>query len=68
MVQLPHVQVMRQAARVLVVDTCLAVAEDDSSRVLQDLETSRELARHSAGRPVLNCSLVGYAMAAITVD
>ena len=68
MVMLPHVQVMRQAARIFVVDTRLAVAENDSKRALQDLETMLGLARHSAEGPVLICSLVGYAIVAITFD
>ena len=68
MVLLPHVQVMRQAARIFVVDTRLAVDENDSERAVQNLETMLGLGRHSAEGPVLICSLVGYAIAGITFN
>ncbi|MCH2182638.1 MAG: hypothetical protein MK108_11590 [Mariniblastus sp.] len=68
MVLLPQVQVLRKAARIFVVDTRLAVDENDSERALQNLETMLGLARHSAEGPVLICSLVGYAIAGITFD
>ena len=68
MVLLPHVQVMRKAARIFVVDTRLAVDENDSERAVQNIETMLGLARHSAEGPVLICSLVGYAIAGITFN
>lgn len=68
MILLPHVQVLRQAARIFVVDTRLAVDEKDSERALQNLETMFGLGRHAAEGPVLVCSLVGYAIAGMTFD
>ena len=68
MILLPQVQVMRQAARIFVVDTRLAVDDEDPERALQNLETMLGLGRHAAEGPVLICSLVGYAIAGITFD
>jgi hypothetical protein len=68
MVLLPHVQVLRKAARIFVVDTRIAVFEQDADRAVQDIETMLGLARHAAEGPVLVCSLVGYAIAGIAFD
>lgn len=59
---LPHVQHLRDAARLFVFDIQLAIEEGDSDRVVQDIETMLGLARHAAEGRVLVCGLVGYAI------
>jgi hypothetical protein len=59
---LPHVQQMRNAARLFAFDIQLAIEEGDSDRVVQDIETMLGFARHAAEGRVLVCGLVGYAI------
>ena len=59
---LPHVQQMRNAARLFAFDIQLAIEEGDSDRVVQDIETMLGLARHAAEGRLLVCGLVGYAI------
>ena len=59
---LPHVQQLRNAARLFAFDIQLAIEEGDSDRVVQDIETMFGFARHAAEGRVLVCGLVGYAI------
>ncbi|MDG1806311.1 MAG: hypothetical protein P8I27_00315 [Pirellulaceae bacterium] len=61
-VLLPHVQVLRTAARIFTVDLRIAIDEGDTERATQDIETMLGIARHAAEGPFLVCSLVGYSI------
>ena len=65
---LPHVQAMRRAARLLHVDSRLAVVEGDSDRVVQNIETVLGLANQTADTPTLVNTLVAVATARIGFD
>jgi hypothetical protein len=64
-VLLPHVQVLRSAARMFAVDTRIAVQQGDTERAVDDLKTIFGLAHQAAEGKVLVCSLVGIAAAGI---
>jgi hypothetical protein len=59
---LPHVQQMRNAARLFAFDIQLAIEEGDSVRAVQDIETMLGLARHAAEGRFLICGLVSHAI------
>ena len=59
---LPHVQQLRNAARLFAFDIQLAIEEGDSDRVVQDIETMLGLARHAAEGRFLVCGLVSHAI------
>ncbi|MDC3223903.1 hypothetical protein OAU26_03115 [Mariniblastus sp.] len=65
---LPHVQQLRNAARLFAFDIQLAIEEGDSDRVVQDIETMLGLARHAAEGRVLVCGLVGYAISGMALS
>ncbi|MDG2012191.1 MAG: hypothetical protein P8J33_01710, partial [Pirellulaceae bacterium] len=65
---LPHVQVLRTAARIFTVDLRIAIDQKDNERAVQDIETIMGLARHAAEGPFLVCSLVGYAISGIAFN
>ncbi|QEG25100.1 hypothetical protein [Mariniblastus fucicola] len=62
---LPHVQQFREAARVLQVDTRLAIEQGDRSRALENIKAIHGLARQSADAPIAVCSFVGFAVHAM---
>jgi len=61
-VLLPHIQQFREAARLLHVDTRLAVVQGDSDRALQNIKAIHGLARQAADQPSAVCTLVGRAL------
>ncbi len=67
-VLLPHVQVLRTAARMFAVDTRIAVEQGDTGRAAEDIKTIFGLARQAAEGDMLVCSLVGMAIASIGFD
>ncbi|MDA8563249.1 hypothetical protein N9L06_02230 [Mariniblastus sp.] len=65
---LPHVQAMRRAARLLHIDSRLAVVEGDSDRAVQNIETVLGLANQTADTPTLVNTLVAVAITRIGFD
>lgn len=65
---LPHVQPMREAARLLYVDTRQAVLESDANRVIQNIETVLGLANQTAESPILVNTLVAIAVSRIGIE
>ena len=59
---LPHIQQFREAARLLHVDTRLAVTQGDQDRAVANINAIHGLARQAADAPVLVCILVGYSV------
>ena len=59
---LPHIQQFREAARLLHVDTRLAVTQGDQNRAVANIKAIHGLAKQAADAPVLVCILVGYAV------
>ena len=59
---LPHIQQFHEAARLLHVDTRLAVTQGDQNRAVANINAIHGLARQAADAPVLVCVLVGYAV------
>ncbi len=67
-VLLPHVQCIRNAARMLVVDSRRAVEQRDTDRIVQNIETIMGLARQTAEPDFPICALVGLAINSIGLD
>ena len=65
---LPHLQKMRDAARMLHVDTRHAVDVGDSNRVVENTETVSGLANQTAETPTLVNTLVAVAVASIGLE
>ena len=59
---LPHIHQFREAARILHVDTRLAVTQGDQKRAAANIKAIHGLARQAADAPVLVCVMVGYAV------
>ena len=59
---LPHIQQFRDAARLLHVDTRLAVAQGDQERALANIKSVHGLGEQAADVPLFVCGLVGYAV------
>lgn len=59
---LPHVQVMRRAGRMFIVDTRIAIEEGDSDRATDNIKTMFGIAEHASEGNCLVCSLVGFAI------
>ena len=59
---LPHIQQFREAARLLHVDTRLAVAQGDQERALANIKSVHGLGKQAADAPLFVCGLVGYAV------
>ena len=62
---LPHIQQFREAARILHVDTRLAVTQGDQERALANIKAIHGLGRQAADAPLSGCVLVGYAVQGI---
>lgn len=65
---IPHVQVMREACRMFLVDTRRAVIDNDSERAVGNIETTLGIARHAAEHPILVSALVGIACRGIALE
>lgn len=65
---LPHIQAFRKAAHILIVDARLAIQENDSDRVVENIEIILGLSRQASETPCLVCNLVGVAVAKIGMD
>lgn len=65
---LPHVQSLRNAARLLQVDTRIAVTQGDSERAKRNFFAMMGLAQQSASEPFLVCDLVGFAILDLCCD
>lgn len=61
-VLLPHIQSFRKAARLLKFDSRIAVTEQDSARVVDNIKTCFGLGRQASDRPILVNGLVGIAV------
>ena len=59
---LPHIQQFRDAARLLHVDTRLAVAQGDQERAVANIKSVHGLGKQAADAPLFVCGLVGYAV------
>lgn len=68
MVLLPHVQVMRKAACLLVVDTRWAIEQNDSERAVRNTEALLGLSSQVTESKFLVSGLVGLAIEALTLD
>ncbi len=62
MVQLPHVPVMRNAARLLIVDTRWAIQQGDLERATRNIEAMLGISIQVTENKFLVCSLTGYAI------
>ena len=67
-VLLPHMQQLRAAARLFVVDTRWAVEQNDPERAVRNFETLMGLASQAADCNILVGSLIGFAVAGIGFD
>lgn len=67
-VLLPQVQVMRNAARLLTVDTRWALDQSDAERATRNIEAMLGMSSQVTEGKFLVCSLVGYAITAIAMD
>jgi len=65
---LPHVQSMREIARLLHVDTRRAVIEGDTESAVQNIETTLGLATQTAESPILVNALVAVAVSRIAIN
>lgn len=65
---LPHIQPMRNAARILTADTRWAIEQGDSERVVANLETILGIGRQASDSNNLVGSLVGFAVGGIGVN
>ena len=65
---LPHIQPMRTAARMIKVDTRLAIAQGDADRVATNFETMIGIGRQAADSNTLVGSLVGFACIGISYE
>ena len=61
-VLLPHTQTLRNVGRLFVADTRLAIEENDSQRVLANIEATYGIAGQAAEYPVMVGALVGFAI------
>ncbi len=68
MVLMPHVQVMRKAARLLVVDTRWAIEQNDSDRAVRNLEALFGISGQVTESKFLIAGLVGLAVQAMALD
>ncbi|MBL8856499.1 MAG: hypothetical protein JNK57_21230 [Planctomycetaceae bacterium] len=68
MVLLPHVQVMRKAARLLVVDTRWAIEQNDTDRAVRNLEALFGISGQVTESKFLIAGLVGLAVQAMALD
>jgi len=66
-VLLPHVQVMREAARLLIVDTRWALEQGDTERATRNVEAMLGISSQVTESKFLVSSLVGYAIHSITM-
>ncbi|MBL8889167.1 MAG: hypothetical protein JNL67_04265 [Planctomycetaceae bacterium] len=66
-VLLPHVQVMREAARLLIADTRWALEQGDTERATRNVEAMLGISSQVTESKFLVCSLVGYAIHSITM-
>jgi len=66
-VLLPHVQVMRSAARLLTVDTRWALEQGDTERATRNIEAMLGITSQVTEGKLLVSSLVGYAIHAMTM-
>ncbi len=66
-VLLPHVQVMREAARLLTVDTRWALEQGDTERATRNIEALLGISSQVTEGKLLVSSLVGYAIHAMTM-
>jgi hypothetical protein len=66
-VLLPHVQVMREAARLLTVDTRWALEQGDTERATRNIEALLGISSQVTEGKFLVSSLVGYAIHAMTM-
>ena len=65
---LPHTQSLRNAARILYVDTRWALQQGDTQRAVENLEAIFGFAQQSAEHEFLVCSLVGFAICTLGYD
>jgi hypothetical protein len=65
---LPHVQVMRQAARLLIVDTRWALDQGDSERATRNIEAMLGISVQVTEGDFLVSTLVGYAIQLMAMD
>jgi hypothetical protein len=65
---LPHYQVMRYAAHLLVIDTRWAVEQNDFERVTQNVESIFGFSRQLGNEPLLIGDLIAYAIQSIGYD
>ena len=68
LIQLPHIQSFRKAARILVVDTRWAIEQDDIERAARNIEAIFGLANQASDSHCLVCDLVGFAISNIGFD
>jgi len=67
-VYMPHVPVMRNAARLLIVDTRWAIQQGDLERATRNIEAMLGISIQVTENKSLYCSLTGYAIKSQTLD
>jgi hypothetical protein len=67
-VLLPHVQVMRESARLLTVDTRWALEQQDTERATRNIEAMLGISQQVTEGKFLVCTLVGYAISGMALE
>jgi hypothetical protein len=65
---MPHVQAMRNAARILIVDTRWAIQQGDLERAIRNIEAMSGISNQVTESKFLVCTLAGYAINTQALD